>query len=85
MGNSLPRGLGHAIREGVCGMMNQRDYALARREEAILAKLADMGIPLDSPDEKLRRAFRDVVAPTKCFRLACEMRERVRPVQEKLL
>ena len=65
--------------------MNQRDYVLARREEAIIAKLADMGIPLDSPDEELRRAFRDVVAPTKCFRLACEMRDRLRPVQGELL
>ncbi len=65
--------------------MNQRDYALARLEEAILAKLADMGVPLDSPDAALRRAFRDVVSPTKCFRLACEMRERVRPVQGELL
>jgi len=65
--------------------VNQRDYALARLEEAILAKLADMGVSLDSPDADLRRAFRDVVSPTKCFRLACEMRERVRPVQDKLL
>jgi len=67
--------------------VNQRDYALARLEEAILAKLADMGIPLDSPDADLRRAFRDTVAPTKCFRLACEMRERVRaerPIQKVL-
>ena len=65
--------------------MNQRDYALARREEAILAKLADMGIPLDSPDADLRRAFRGVVTPTRCFRLAMQMRERARPVQERLI
>ena len=64
--------------------MSQRDYALARREEAILAKLSDMGIPLDSPDADLRRAFRDVVAPTRCFRLAMQMRDRERPVQERL-
>jgi len=66
-------------------MMNQRDYALARREQAILSKLADMGIPLDSPDADFRRAFRDSVAPTKCFRLACEMRDRTRAIQERLL
>jgi len=65
--------------------MNQRDYDLARREQAILAKLADMGIPLDSPDADLRRAFAEVVSPTKCFRLACEMWDRVRPAQDKLL
>uniref|UniRef100_A0A6H1ZDG1 Uncharacterized protein n=1 Tax=viral metagenome TaxID=1070528 RepID=A0A6H1ZDG1_9ZZZZ len=65
--------------------VNQRDYALARREQAILAKLADMGIPLASPDADLRRAFKDSVAPTLCFRLACEMRDRVRPVQDRLL
>ena len=85
MGNSLPSSLGHVIWEGVCGMMNQRNYALARREQAILAKLADMGIPLDSPDADLRRAFKDAVSPTKCFRLACEMRDRVRLVQDRLL
>jgi len=65
--------------------MTQRDYALARREEAILAKLADMGVPLDSLDADLRRAFAEVVSPTKCFRLACEMRDRTRAVQERLL
>ena len=58
--------------------MNQRDYALARREQAILAKLHDMGVPLNSSDAELRRAFRDVVAPTKCFRLAVQMRDRMR-------
>jgi len=65
--------------------MNQRDYALARREEAVLAKLADMGVPLNSSDADLRRAFKDSVAPTKCFRLACEMRDRLRPIQRELL
>ena len=65
--------------------MNQRDYDLVRREQAILAKLADMGISLDSPDADLRRAFKDSVSPTKCFRLACEMRDRLRSVQERLL
>ena len=66
-------------------MTNQRDYDLVRREEAIFAKLADMGIPLNSPDAVLRRAFKDSVAPTKCFRLAVQMRDRLRPIQEKLL
>jgi len=65
--------------------VNQRDYDLARREEAILAKLADMGVPLDSSDAVLRRVFAEVVSPTKCFRLACEMRDRLRSVQERLL
>jgi len=65
--------------------VNQRDYALARLEQDILAKLADMGIPLDSSDADLKRAFRDVVSPTKCFRLAVQMRDRARPVQEGLL
>jgi len=65
--------------------MNQRDYDLARREQAILSKLADMGVLLDSPDADLKRAFRDVVSSTKCFRLAREMRERLRAVQRVLL
>jgi len=62
--------------------MNQRDYAIQRFEQDILAKLADMGIPLDSPDAALRRAFKNTVSPTKCFRLACEMRDRVKAVQQ---
>ena len=65
--------------------MNQQEYNQWRNERNILAKLHDMGVPLDSPDEDLRRAFAEVVAPTACFRLACEMRERARPVQERLL
>jgi len=65
--------------------VTQRDYALARLEQAILSKLADMGVPLNSPDADLRRAFAEVVSPTKCFRLACAMRDRLRLVQDKLL
>ena len=74
-------------------VLGDRQIALAlikaRREvvteDMILAKLADMGIPLDSPDADLRRAFRGVVTPTRCFRLAMQMRDRERPVQERLL
>lgn len=65
--------------------MNQQEFDQWRRERNILAKLRDMGVPLDSPDEDLRRAFAEVVAPTACFRLACEMKERARPAQERLL
>ena len=74
-------------------VLGDRQIALAlikaRREvvteDMILAKLADMGIPLDSPDADLQRAFRDVVTPTRCFRLAMQMRDRERPVQERLI
>ena len=65
--------------------MNQREYDQWRHERNILAKLRDMGIPLDSPDAELRRAFAEVVSPTKCFRLAVQMRDRTRAIQERLL
>jgi len=67
------------------------EYALSelKSEGAILAKLQEKGVPLESPDDDLRRAFAETVRPTGCFLVAREMRDRMRrsrePVQGKLL
>ena len=68
--------------------MNLREQTQERLEQNILARLRDKGVPLDSPDAELKRAFVDTVSPTLCFRLACEMRERMRAhkqIQGRLL
>ena len=48
-----------------------------RTEQGILAKLREQGVPLNSPDDDLRRAFVNVVCPSVCLRGAQGMRARL--------